>query len=284
MKNTQNTTDLTVSQIAELFHYEDGTLYWKKGRGSVLAGSEAGSINSQGYKVVSVNRMPRGVHRIIYLMHHGTITPGRQIDHIDRDKLNNSISNLRSVTPSENSRNTDAADNATNITLHGRDRKYQIHCDVQGTPFTWGYYDTLTDAEEAVLLLKGVVGFCVQKATLLHSYLAKLPSGKLVYLRNAQIHNTRFGTLPFPDFGEWGICSTGTKFRVRLRGRGMDFSVGTFSTLEDATFSRDLIVYLEVNNHNDIIGSIRQEVSRKTETKRLGILRRYAKETGYDKL
>jgi len=42
------------------------------------------------------------VHRIIYIGVHGSIPEHYHIDHIDRNPLNNSISNLRAVTASEN--------------------------------------------------------------------------------------------------------------------------------------------------------------------------------------
>jgi hypothetical protein len=44
-------------------------------------------------------------HRIVWEMHYGQIPTGHQIDHIDGDKLNNKVENLRLVTPSVNSRN-----------------------------------------------------------------------------------------------------------------------------------------------------------------------------------
>lgn len=40
--------------------------------------------------------------------------PGFHVDHIDRDKLNNRSCNLRHVTPSENTKNSDWYDNLSN--------------------------------------------------------------------------------------------------------------------------------------------------------------------------
>lgn len=47
------------------------------------------------------------VHRVVYLAKHGNIPEGHVIDHIDRNKSNNGIRNLRAVTHSENMKNID---------------------------------------------------------------------------------------------------------------------------------------------------------------------------------
>ena len=45
------------------------------------------------------------VHRLIWVMHYGQIPPDLYVDHIDRDKKNNRIENLRLVTHAQNQRN-----------------------------------------------------------------------------------------------------------------------------------------------------------------------------------
>ena len=47
----------------------------------------------------------RFVHRLVYESFRGQITDGRQVDHIDGNKENNTLSNLRAVTPRENVNN-----------------------------------------------------------------------------------------------------------------------------------------------------------------------------------
>ena len=65
----------------------------------------AGSINWSGYRVVSVNGKQHRVHRLIWIMLVGEIPDGHQIDHIDGNRANNHISNLRLATRVENGRN-----------------------------------------------------------------------------------------------------------------------------------------------------------------------------------
>ena len=48
---------------------------------------------------------PHSLHRQVWIYHNGPILEGMTIDHIDRDKNNNQIENLRMVTYSENNKN-----------------------------------------------------------------------------------------------------------------------------------------------------------------------------------
>ena len=67
------------------------------------------SINKKVYATVSLvnsHGLQRqfSVHRLLYETYVGEIPQGYQIDHIDGNKLNNSLENLEAVTPKENSR------------------------------------------------------------------------------------------------------------------------------------------------------------------------------------
>lgn len=50
---------------------------------------------------------PHSLHRQVWIYHNGEIPKGLTIDHIDRDKDNNQIENLRLATYSENVKNVD---------------------------------------------------------------------------------------------------------------------------------------------------------------------------------
>ena len=64
---------------------------------------DVGSKNPDGYIRLWCNGTLRMKHRLIYFLQHGVLPQtGEEIDHIDRDRSNNSISNLRILSKSKN--------------------------------------------------------------------------------------------------------------------------------------------------------------------------------------
>lgn len=98
-------SDITTELLHEHFAYEDGVLYWKKPiqNSPVKAGSKAGRSVKQGYLQTCFKRKRLLNHQIIFKMFHGYIP--NELDHIDRNVLNNRVENLRACTRSENLRN-----------------------------------------------------------------------------------------------------------------------------------------------------------------------------------
>lgn len=57
------------------------------------------------------------LHRVIWVMKNGSVDPDNDIDHIDGDRLNNKIDNLRECSKSDNSRNLrKKANNTSGVT------------------------------------------------------------------------------------------------------------------------------------------------------------------------
>ena len=95
----------SVDELHALFRYEDGKLYWRANQaGGPRAGSYAGCYNNMGYYTIQINRKKLRAHRIIWKMHKGT--EPAHLDHIDHDKTNNRIENLRECTHAQNIQNS----------------------------------------------------------------------------------------------------------------------------------------------------------------------------------
>lgn len=82
-------------------------LVWAENYNRMKAGDIAGRKNKRtGYWEVSFDNKKLNCHRLVFMAHHGPIPEGMAVDHIDCDKSNNCISNLRLADPSENNFNT----------------------------------------------------------------------------------------------------------------------------------------------------------------------------------
>jgi hypothetical protein len=70
-----------------------------------VIGEEAGNVGANGYRRVSINNGLYLVHRIIWALVHRRWPLGR-LDHVNRDRLDNRLENLRECSVSENRMNS----------------------------------------------------------------------------------------------------------------------------------------------------------------------------------
>ena len=97
---------INTETVRGLFDYRDGNLYWKTFKGpNATAGSLAGSVRKDGYCRITINGKGHLAHRLIWLWHGQELPEKIELDHIDRNRTNNSIENLRLATRKENERN-----------------------------------------------------------------------------------------------------------------------------------------------------------------------------------
>ena len=89
--------------VLSAFDYQDGNLIRKTGRVNEI-GQIAGCVHKgKGYIHVKIKAKAFKAHRLVFLYHHGYLP--ECVDHIDGDKTNNKIENLRAATKEENCRN-----------------------------------------------------------------------------------------------------------------------------------------------------------------------------------
>lgn len=97
---------MTKEQFLSFFNYDKskGKLYWKNHWNKMVLtrfkGKEAGRIDQQGYRRLIVCNNTYQVHRVIWFLENGTYP--EMIDHINGDKSDNRIENLRDCLDSRN--------------------------------------------------------------------------------------------------------------------------------------------------------------------------------------
>ena len=101
-------TSLTAERVRELLDYcpNTGKFHWKTHRNSqAIQGQEAGHLSKDtGYLILGVDAMKYQAHRVVWLHHYGA-WPLEDLDHINHDRADNRICNLRVVNDAVNLRN-----------------------------------------------------------------------------------------------------------------------------------------------------------------------------------
>lgn len=77
-------------------------LRWSVARGNFKAGHPAGNLRPDGYWQVKIDNALFLAHRVAWLLAYGEDPGDLQIDHIDGDKGNNTLENLRLATNTQN--------------------------------------------------------------------------------------------------------------------------------------------------------------------------------------
>lgn len=95
----------------------------------VKVGESLYSKSDEGYYVVKLHNRTYQVHRIVYELFYGSIPDGFIIDHINRNKEDNRVSNIRLTTTEYNARNRSKhCNNSTGVTgVYFRESKHSYY-------------------------------------------------------------------------------------------------------------------------------------------------------------
>ena len=102
--NMRRVNVLDQSELLDLFHYFNGSFYWREPRRGMSADFKAGGVRPDGYSQVTLNKKSYYLHNLIWIYFNGEITKGLEVDHIDNNRRNNTIENLQLLTHSDNLR------------------------------------------------------------------------------------------------------------------------------------------------------------------------------------
>lgn len=117
------------TELLSYLYEHNGNLYWGvKPARKIVVGSLAGTINKYGYSTITFKGVKFLSHRLVYLLYYGYIP--ELIDHINGDKLDNRILNLRVCNKQENSCNAKISSMNTSgikgVTWHKISNKWRV--------------------------------------------------------------------------------------------------------------------------------------------------------------
>lgn len=153
----------TQERLRELFDYnpETGLFTRRINRGKAKAGDVAGGITKKGYLKITVDGTQYYAQRLA-LQYMG-LPLGKETDHINGDRTDNRIANLRAVTTIRNQRNTklrtDNASGYRGVHWLKKQERWEVQMRVEGKRIHLGTYVELDDAIAARIAADKEHGF-----------------------------------------------------------------------------------------------------------------------------
>lgn len=145
-------------ELKRLLDYdpETGTFTWKDRpvKTAYLVGKRAGSVHHSGYRDIRIFDVPYREHRLAWLYVYG-VWPSDQLDHINRDKADNRIENLREVSQTENNHNTvhkrrkSPGSVGTSFDRRAKSNPWRAMIRYGGKQHFLGTFPTMVEAEDA---------------------------------------------------------------------------------------------------------------------------------------
>jgi hypothetical protein len=145
--------EMTQKRLRQLLDYDPqtGAFHWLAPRGGRSSGEMTGAI-SNGYLCIRIDGVRYQAHRLAWLYVHGK-WPANHLDHINRNRADNRLENLREATPSQNSMNAREGSNSSTgirgVSVDRRSGKYLARIRANGKNVNLGYYADVTDARDA---------------------------------------------------------------------------------------------------------------------------------------
>lgn len=143
-----------IARVNEFLSYDrrTGIFRWKKTKKGVRVGDIAGHCARQGYRYICLDYRKYSGHRLAWLIVHG-IFPPDEMDHKNKRRDDNRISNLRLATKAQNQGNskipTTNKHGHKGATIEKKTRRWKAQIQVNGKRINIGTFATPRQAHEA---------------------------------------------------------------------------------------------------------------------------------------
>lgn len=162
----RNINMLTQAELKEYLHYDplSGIFTRLKSSNQTKVGGVAG-WTQHGYSHIKIKDRSYRAHRLAWLYMYGTL-PAHRIDHINRIKSDNRITNLREASASENAQNRvdpnlDGTSGFLGVSFHRVSQKFRATIRLNSKLIHIGMFNTAEEASQAHLAVKAKVHvFC----------------------------------------------------------------------------------------------------------------------------
>jgi hypothetical protein len=139
------------NRLKQLLHYDasTGLFTWTR-----YAIKKQAGYNHRGYTYIQVDGKPYSAHRLAWLYVYG-VWPTGMLDHINQDRGDNRIINLREASNQLNQYNVSKYTNNTGVKgVCKYGNRYKSRVTVHGKTHHLGVFDTAEEAEQAYLTAK----------------------------------------------------------------------------------------------------------------------------------
>jgi hypothetical protein len=145
----ENSPQISQAEVRELFAYDGNGLVRSVTKGKAKSGAKSFQATSAGYRGFKVNGKLVLEHRLVWLYHFGYMP--ELIDHINGDRADNRIENLRVATSSENICNSKLSkrnkSGTKGVTWAEDRKKWRVQIRHLGQKKCLGDFDKLEDAQ-----------------------------------------------------------------------------------------------------------------------------------------
>ena len=149
--------EIDPAYLRRLFEYKDGDLYWRVNRGRQrCTGKKAGRLTPYGYVSVEIDGKSHQAHRLVWIYHFGLIDG--LIDHIDGNRSNNRLENLRQCDRHQNAHNRRICrrnkTGVKGVRVRPDNGKYEARINALNKRIVLGSFDDLEFAELVISMAR----------------------------------------------------------------------------------------------------------------------------------